>query len=68
MGTVTVERRKALMGKAGCLPAKVTSKQEPERSRSYPDGEEGRSVENCGGGIAITGSDTFKTFKTLDYY
>lgn len=63
MGTVTVERRKALMGKAG-----VTSKQEPERSRSYPDGEEGRSVENCGGGIAITGSDTFKTFKTLDYY
>lgn len=58
----------ALMGKAGCLPVQVTSKQKPERSRSYPEKEEGRYAQNCGGGVSMTGSDTFKIFKTLDYY
>lgn len=49
-----VERGRALMGKAGCLPAQVTSKGKmPERSRSYPEKEEGRRVQNCGSGVAL---------------
>lgn len=57
------------MGKTGCLAAQVTSKRKmPGRSRSYPEKEEGRSVQNYGGGVAMTESDTFETFKTLDYY
>lgn len=58
----------ALMGQAGCLPAQVTSKWTPERSRSYPEKEEGSHAQNYGGGVSMTGSDTFKIFKTLGYY
>lgn len=57
------------MGKTVCLAAQVTSKRKmPERSRSYPEKEEGRAVQNYGDGVAMTESDTFETFKTLDYY
>lgn len=63
-----MERVGALLGKTGCFPAQVASRQKSGRSKGYPcEEEEERSVENYRGGIAKIRSDTVKTFKTLDY-
>lgn len=43
-----------------------TSTQKPGRSRCYPHEEEEKSVQNYGGATAKPGSNTLKTFKTLD--